>query len=268
MTMPGPADAKGYLILSASPRRSFDELVDEARSVPMEGWDFSFLHGRTEGQPLPWDYQQLAAGLVGSSRRVLDVDTGGGEVFGSLHPPRGSVAVEPHHPNLAVSARRLQPLGVAVRERTSDLLPVDDAAFDLVLNRHGHLDAAEVHRVLTPGGKLLTQQVGARNDVELNEALGIPAMAVPGAPSSVANLRDDLDRAGFVHADVREASVLTRFLDVGAVVFQLRAVPWQAPGFDVVRHGTQLRRIHEQIVRTGGFDVRSQRFLIRADKPI
>jgi SAM-dependent methyltransferase len=254
--------------LSAPPRRSFDELVDEASSAPIAGWDFTFLQGRTEGQPLPWDYQQVAAGLVAGARRVLDVDTGGGEVFSSLRPPQGSVAVEPHHPNLTIAARRLQPLGVEVVERLTDLLPVADTTFDLVLNRHGYLNAPEVHRVLSPEGRLLSQQVGARNDVELNEALGIPAAADPTTPSSVASLRDDLGRAGFVACDVREATIVTRFLDVGAVIFQLRAVSWQAPGFDIARHREQLERIHDQIVRTGGFEVRSQRFLIQAEKPI
>lgn len=210
----------------------------------------------------------MAAALVAGARRVLDVDTGGGEVFSSLHPPRGSVAVEPYHPNVALAVRRLKPLGVRVVERSTETLPVDDAAFDLLLNRHGYLNAAEAYRVLVPGGRLLTQQVGARNDVELNEALGIPAVADPTVPSSVEGLRDELMRAGFATCDVREAVIATRFFDIGAVVFQLRAVPWQAPGFDVARHRDQLRRIHDQIARTGGFEVCSQRFLIQAEKLI
>lgn len=263
-----PSPHEGIHLLSAPPSRSFDELVDEASSAPIAGWDFRFLRGRTEEQPLPWDYQQVAAGLVARARRVLDIDTGGGEVFSSLLPPQGSVAVEPHHPNLAVAAQRLRPLGVEVVERPTDHLPVADTSFDLVLNRHGYLYAPEVYRVLAPKGRLLSQQVGARNDVEFNEALGIPSTPDPTASSSMASLREDLVRAGFVACDVREANIVTRFLDVGAVIFQLRAVSWQAPGFDIVRHREQLERIHDQIVRSGGFEVRSQRFLIQAEKPI
>lgn len=251
----------------SSPRRSFDELVDEATSAPVEGWDFSFLHGRTEEEPLPWNYQDLAADLVAHARRVLDVDTGGGEMFSSLRPPRGSAAVEPHPPNVAVAARRLHPHGVTVVERTSDTLPADDAMFDVVLNRHGYLHALETYRVLAPSGRLLTQQVGARNDIEFNEALGIPAAVDAPMSSTVESLLGDLEDAGFAIRNIREAVVVTRFLDVGAVVFQLRAVPWQAPGFDAVRHREQLRRIQDQIVQTGGFEVRSRRFLIDAQKP-
>ena len=255
--------------MSAPPSRSFDELVDEASSAPIAGWDFTFLQGRTEGQPLPWDYQQVAAGLVAGARWVLDVDTGGGEVFSSLRPPQGSVAVEPHHPNLTIAARRLQPLGVEVVERLTDLLPVADTTFDLVLNRHGYLNAPEVHRVLSPEGRppfrsrsvLVTMSSNGRPWVFQRLLIRLrrhrsracaTTWAVPGSSPRCA----------------REATIVTRFLDVGAVIFQLRAVSWQAPGFDIARHREQLERIHDQIVRTGGFEVRSQRFLIQAEKPI
>jgi SAM-dependent methyltransferase len=254
-------------VSESSPRRWFDELVDEAGSAPIEGWDFSFLRGRVEAEPLPWRYEELAADLVATARRVLDVDTGGGELFSALHPPRGSTAVEPYQPNVGVAARRLEPSGVHVVARLSDALPVDDAVFDLVLNRHGWLNAGETHRVLAPGGRLLSQQVGARNDIEFNEALGISATIHPSAPAAPDDLINDFDGAGFVTVVVREAVVVTRYLDIGAVVFQLRAVPWQAPGFDVVGQREELRRIHDEIVRTGGFEVRSQRFLIEAQKP-
>lgn len=251
----------------SSSRQSFDELVDEATSAPVAGWDFSFLHGRIEEEPLPWSYQDLAADMITHASRVLDVDTGGGEMFSSLRPPPGSVAVEPYRPNLAIAARRLEPLGVAVVERSTEVLPVDDAMFDLVLNRHGYLHAAETHRVLAPGGQVLTQQVGARNDIEFNEALGIPTNVDPTVPSTVENLISAITEAGLAIHDAREVLVVRRYLDVGAVIFQLRAVPWQAPGFDVVLHREQLRRIHDQIVRIGGFEVRSQRFLLQAGRP-
>lgn len=250
----------------ASSGRSFDELVDEAVSESIEGWDFSFLRGRTEEQPLPWDYQELARDLVAGAHRVLDVDTGGGEMFGSLRPPVGSTAVEPYHPNLAVAARRLEPLGISVVERVDDTLPVGDGLFDLVLNRHGYLQAEETTRVLAPGGQLLTQQVGALNDVEFNEAFGIPTFTDPADPGDLEKLVGDLEKAGLTVTEAREANIVTRYLDVGAVVYQLRAVPWQVPGFDIGRHRTQLQRIHDQIANDGRFEVRSQRFLVCAQK--
>lgn len=250
----------------SSSHRSFDELFDEAVSEPIEGWDFSFLRGRTADQPLPWIYQDVASSLVAQARRVLDVDTGGGEIFVSLRPPAGSVAVEPYAPNLPVAGRCLEPLGVGVIERTSRHLPVGDGLFDLVLNRHGDVHAGEMYRALAPGGRLLTQQVAARNDVEFNEALGIPPAVDPTIASTLNELVSDLEAVGFVINDAREASIVTRYLDIGAVIYQLRIVSWQAPGFDPVRHRPQLRRMHDQIIDTGGFVVHSKRFLVQARK--
>ncbi|MEV4350596.1 GNAT family N-acetyltransferase [Actinoplanes sp. NPDC049596] len=53
-------------------------------------------------------------------------------------------------------------------------LPVSAGAFDVVLDRHGRLDAAETARVLSHGGTLLTQQVGSDDCAAINEALGAP----------------------------------------------------------------------------------------------
>lgn len=38
--------------------RSFDDLVTEAESAPVEGWDFSWLDGRATEQRPSWGYQR------------------------------------------------------------------------------------------------------------------------------------------------------------------------------------------------------------------
>ena len=59
----------------------------------------------------------------------------------------------------------------------------------------------------------------------------------------------------------------TRFLDVGAVVLHLRAVSWQVPDFDVVRHRPRLLEI-DRIIRTdGAFTVTDHRLLLHAVRP-
>jgi len=100
---------------------------------------------------------------------------------------------------------------------------------------------------LALGGRLLTQQVGARNDVEFNEALGIPPVVDPTLPFTLEKVVADLESAGFAITDGRNAVIVTRYLDIGAMIFQVRAVPWQARGFDAVRHRQ----------RCGGFTIRS-----------
>ncbi|MEV6850081.1 methyltransferase [Actinoplanes sp. NPDC051411] len=237
---------------------TYDELVAEAAAVPLRGWDFGWLAGRATGSEPSWSYPDAARGLVARSTAVVDVDTGGGELLASLGPlPPGTIATEGWEPNLAVARVRL---GVDVRYAPGTGLPVDSGSADLVLNRHGRLDAAEVARVLRPGGVLLTQQVGSDDCAEINEALGAPP---PYAKTwDAATAAKELTAAGLAVTEVREEWPEFVFHDVGALVFQLRAVAWQVPDFTVERYAGALRRIHER----GEFRARSHRFLIRAER--
>jgi hypothetical protein len=58
----------------------------------------------------------------------------------------------------------------------------------------------------------------------------------------------------------------TRYLDIGAIVLQLRAVPWQVPGFDIDRHRQRLQAIHNKIIQHGAFTVTSHRLLLEATR--
>jgi SAM-dependent methyltransferase len=244
----------------------FDALIDQARAVALSGWDFSFLAGRIASEALPWSYVDLATEASRAATRVLDIDTGGGELLALINPPQGSVAVEPYPPNVAVATAALASLGVQVRPRTTSRLPVSDAAFDLVLNRHGTVDADEVSRVLQPGGVFLTQQVGSDNDVEFNDAFGLGPAKFGSALDNLEQAGESLEATGLTVTRAEEAWPRSRYLDVGAVVLQLRAVPWQVLGFDVDRHRKQLQVIHQQILRHGAFTVTNHRLLLEATR--
>lgn len=239
------------------------QLVDEAVATPLRGWDFSALAGRAVSQALPWDYVELARAAAARAARVLDVDTGGGEVLAALTPPTGSIAVEPFPPNVPVATARLRPLGVEVRPRGGPRLPVEDGEVDLVLDRHGAFHPVELARVLSGGGTLVSQQVGHRNDVEINDALGVPLVdddALVSPEATVARLT----AAGFAVERCEESWPTTAYRDVGALVLQLRAVTWQVAGFDPAAHLDGLRRVHRHIREHGSFVVTSHRLLVVA----
>ncbi len=243
----------------------YETLVAEARQATMTGWDFGWLKGRAGGKGPSWDYGQRARVLLQRARSLLDVDTGGGEFLASLAPlPPRSAATENWSPNVRPARKRLDPLGVEVHHASGSRLP--PGPFDLVLNRHGALDAASIRTALAPRGRLLTQQVGSRNQLGLNEVLGIPSPATSDSWTLDVAI-EALEGAGLqVTVALEEMSPYT-FHDIGAVVFQLRAIPWQFPGFELSEHEPGLRRLDQRIRIAGGFTVHDHRFLIEARAP-
>lgn len=65
-----------------------------------------------------------------------------------------------------------------------------------------------------------------------------------------------------------ENITLTRIYDVGAIVFYLKAIPWELPGFSVEKYYNQLEEIHKQITSKGFLDLKrnNHRFFIKARK--
>jgi SAM-dependent methyltransferase len=153
---------------------TFDELIREALAAPFEGWDFSWLDGRKTDFALPWDYSATVRTRMQGIDAMLDMGTGGGEILASLAPFPGRVcATESYPQNVAIARERLEPLGVDLRDTSNDPdnlnMPFDDAAFDLVINRHESYVPAEVSRILKPGGRFITQQCGGYAEVDLIE---------------------------------------------------------------------------------------------------
>jgi SAM-dependent methyltransferase len=245
-----------------------DALLNQWRrdaEAPFEGWDFSYLQDRMVEADPPWDYLALAKAAASRADDLLDVATGGGEILSSLAPFFGrATAVEGFPPNVAVARRRLEPLGVSVfQANTRSGMPFDDGRFDLVLNRHGGFRAAEMHRVLRPGGVFLTQQVGGDNLADLIEAFGAD-LAYPR--NMLALVLDDLRALGF---DVRRGEEWrgpVTFLDVGALVYFLKAVPWVVEGFDLERHLDVLQALHARLRPGRPLRFTYTRFLIEAVK--
>src|SRR2546425_12161877 len=99
--------------MSSSERDRVDALLDEAERQPFVGWDFSWLRGRLDSQPLPWDYTATIAEHARSSPDLLDLGTGGGEWLAELsHPPPRTGATEASGAHVALAPARPRPPGV------------------------------------------------------------------------------------------------------------------------------------------------------------
>lgn len=214
---------------------------------PVAGWDFSELDGRYVEQQPPWSYDDLARDVLSGATSALDMGTGGGEVLGRLLDvlPPDTVATEGWPPNVPVARAALEPHGIEVVEYDVERdarMPFDEGRFDLVLNRHEAYDPVEVHRVLRPGGRFLTQQVDGRDFEETQQLFGHHS-AYPDI--TLANLRAQAESAGLVVEQAREWRGQARFADVATLVRYFAFVPWEVPDdFSVDRYADELLALH------------------------
>lgn len=234
---------------------------DEA--AQFRGWDFSYLRDRMVQERPPWDYPALARERVRSSHALLDQATGDGAVLASLGPfPGFAAAIEGYLPNVPIAAARLAPLGVpVVAADEAARMPFAAGAFDLVLNRHGGLQAAVVAEVLRPGGCCLTQQVGGLNLSDLMAHFG----AEPKWPDNVLGEHcTKFEAAGLDVELAQEWSGAATFTDVGAVIYFLRAVPWLVDDFSIDRFLPELAALQDRLEQTGKLEFAVSQFLLQA----
>lgn len=241
----------------------------EAHAELPTGWDLSALAGFREEEP-PWRWRTLVENLAPMADRVLDLGTGRGEVLASLVDvlPEGTTATEGRASRLPVARERLTPLGIEVHEHDPEAagsrLPFADAAFGLVLNRHGDFDATDVARLLRPGGTFLTQQVGADDGHEIRELFGRgdarPEVTLENTVHALtgAGLRVDRSDAFHGHFELDDVPTFLRYL---------RRAPWDAPeDFDVDGCRNVLEHLQARL-REGPFLVTVSRYLVQASAP-
>jgi hypothetical protein len=223
--------------------RTFDDLVAEADSASVDGWDFSWLDGRATEERPSWGYQRLMGERLASASAALDIQTAGGEVLAraAKFPPT-MAATESWPPNIAKATKLLHPRGVViVADPDEPPLPFADDAFDLVTSRHPATVFELVEYFLGPQ----------------------PEARTKGHPD---NESAEARTAGLHVVDVRLERLRMEFFDVGAVIHFLRKVIWTVPGFTVNRYRERLRELHEQIEAEGSFVAYSSQVLIEARK--
>ncbi|MGP3912056.1 class I SAM-dependent methyltransferase [Nonomuraea sp. 10N515B] len=246
---------------------TYEDLVREASTVSVDGWDFSWLDGRASEERPSWGYARLLGERMAGARAALDIQTGGGEIIAGLPTlPPVTVATESWPPNLHLAAARLRPRGAwVVADDEEPRLPFRDGAFDLVSSRHPVTTWwAEIARVLRPGGSYFSQQIGPWSVAELTDHFLGPH---DGSGRDPERARAAAESAGLEVVDLRHERLRMEFRDIGAVIYFLRKVIWIVPGFSVERHRDKVRALHERIEAEGPFVAHSSRFLIEARRP-
>ncbi len=238
----------------------------EEEERPFTGWDFSYLDGRMIQDAEPWSYLERAAELMRRSSSVLDMDTGGGEKLLSLreHWPARVVATEDYPPNFRLATERLSAMGADVLKvavSNTATMPFGDGEFDLALNRHAAFNSSEVSRILSKGGSFLTQQVHGMWAWDLLAAFDV----VPQWPDATPELYVPLlEAVGMTVEAVEEWEGNLSFADVGAIVYYLKAVPWEVPGFAVESHLRYLLALQERMEAGEGLEFYAAKYLIEA----
>ena len=226
----------------------------------LEGWELEF-----EPEPLivgpPWDYESLAKDFCSDAEAVLDLGTGGGEVFSRIlaNSSCRAVATEWWHVNAPVAWRRLGSRVHVIRASSLELPFVSDS-FDLVLSRHEEISPTEVARVLAPGGRFLTQQVIPDVWHELRAVF--PDMA--RFPDHYSEYRRDLVQGGLTIENALEFRRPVRFNHLGHLVYHLVAAPWTIPNFSVRSHQEGLAELDRQFRREHGIVLTEGFYLIQA----
>ena len=237
--------------------------IERARGF--SGWDLGIIHTRSLDPPPPWDYEGRARELAAGSSRVLDIGTGGGEVYSRVAaglPPR-FYACEEWVVNAHVAPVRLRPMGIDVVhcQTGEQRLPFRDGTFDLVLARHEAIDPGEVDRILAPGGTFLTQQVIP--DVWPELRAFFPRATV--FPDHWHEYPEGFRGLGYeVRAQRHDDRVA--FGALGDLVALLMVAPWQIPDFDPEADIDALVALEAALATSEGIILKDERYILEATK--
>ncbi len=248
--------------------------LQEEYTHPFEGWDFSYLEGRRIPLgALPWDYGVTVTPYLNKATSLLDIDTGGGEALADLLTTSAfsgkAHAVEAHAPNVPIARNRLSELGVDVIDTSERPAPLAAETFDLLIDRHGgSLPPLEIFRILKPGGHYITEQIGDQTNHELREVFGASPAVQPDWPHNAADASRTFEEIGFDVETLEEHRFPIRFADVGALVYYLKAVPWEVPGFSIAENAEALLQLHKRSADRGyAIDATYHAYLLVARKP-
>lgn len=260
--------------VSSNPSSQLQRDIQEALHAPFSGWDFSRTEawGTVKEPQLPWDYRQSIQEKLPTTRRMVDLGTGGGEFLSSLSPlPLETFATESYPPNVEIARKRLSNLGITVVRIDEGIqerypLPFGDGEFDLVIDRHEAYDSREAMRIVKSGGYFITQQVGGRNLERLRTIFGtLQDEDLPFA-WDIATATKMLRQAGFVIKEQREISATCQFPDIRTVIYHLKALPWNFPHFEADADRQRLENVAFLLRRDGYFEDVFHRFFVVAHK--
>ncbi len=113
----------------------------------------------------------------------------------------------------------------------------------------------------------MTQQVGEKTNAELRELFEVGRADASDFSLSLAKAKSHLDPLRFVVEVEEECVYSVRFMDVGALVYYLKAVPWEVPEFTIEKYAEPLLELHRKVAEQGyAIDASFHSFMVVARK--
>ncbi len=234
----------------------------------LDGWNFSSVRARYD--PVPWNYVEVVRRYLKPQDRVLDIGTGGGEIFLSLAPYFGRGFGIDQDPAMIETARRNQSAlaldNISLLVMEAGALQFDADEFDVVLLRHLRVHVSEIVRVLRNGGYFITQMVGQRSSLNILAAFEwTPDSFGPDWWQPAAQLADQFLFHGCRMIAQAEYNVPYRFCDLESFMFWLMSVPWPEK-IELEKHWQNINRVLETSWMEGGIETNEHRGLLIVQK--
>ena len=248
---------------------TLDELKQIANTVgKLKGWDFSCV--RAGRSPVPWKYTDIVRQYLKPTDRVLDIGTGGGEIFFSLAPCFGQAVGIDHNPTMIETAQQnlamLSTDNITLMRMEGDDLQFKAEEFDIVLLRHLRVHVDQIMRVLRPGGYFITQMVGQRSVLNFLDAFGwTPASFGPDWWQTVAELADQFRLHGCHILAQAEYDVPYWFYDIESLIFWMMSVPWPER-IELDKHWQPINHILKTAQTEQGIETNEHRGLLIVQK--
>jgi SAM-dependent methyltransferase len=234
----------------------------------LDGWNFS--HIRTARDLVPWDYVDVVRQYLKLSDRVLDIGTGGGEIFFSLASCfDAGVAIDQNPAMIETAQRNRSALSldhISLAQMDGSNLSFASGKFDVVLLRHLSVYVSEIVRVLRPGGYFIAQMVGQRTSLNILHAFGwTPASFGPDWWQPVADLAEQFRLHGCQTITQAEYDVPYWFLDLESFMFWLMSVPWPED-IELPKHWQNINQFLESSRTERGIETNEHRGLLVVQK--
>lgn len=190
------------------------------------GWDFSVM--KTERDPISWQYVELVKQYLKPSDYVLDLGTGGGEIFLKLADSfKKGIGID-RDPDMIKTAKEKTPQElkekISFEVMDTNELTFSDSTFDAVIDRQAPVHVDEIVRILKTDGYFITQMIGKDNMQNINQEFNPNFVSKSKLKGDVRSLAERFSKKGCFVIAVCSYNVNYYVKDVASLLFWFKAI--------------------------------------------